>query len=228
MRVTKAELRLRLKLAADRITQMIDSGWTPHESQSIRSVYVGMFAQYNTANRNSFDDLYDIINYALDKVGIANRAENQRLYSLEFGQYQVDVSTEFTHDLEFYMATKQPNSSNVTNLTVQGDVNFLQTGGKSKVTQNIGFNPPEIVEALAKFKEAVGPSNEPHKAALIDIVDRGISDAKNPNATWQTIAVGLNGVQNIIRTTGAVPSAWNLVSGLFATHGVHLPALPAP
>lgn len=228
MRLAKEELRLRLQIAADRVKQMIDSGWTPQEGVTVASAYGDMFGSYNNANRNSFDDLYNIINSALDPVGIANKAHHQRLYSLEFSQYQVDVSTEFTHDLEFYMAAKQPNSENGTNLAVQGNVNFLQTGGTSTVTQNIGLDASEVTRLLQGLRDAVGSSDEHFKGAIVDLVDRGIHESKKPNVAWVAVANTLNGLQNLIRTTRAVPTAYNLVAGLFAAHGVHLPALPPP
>lgn len=228
MRVGKEELRFRLQMAADRVKQMIDSGWSPQGVETVASIYRDMFMLYNSANRNSFDDLYHAINSALDNVGVANKVERQRLYSLEFGQYQVDVSTEFTHDLEFYMAAKQPKSQNVTNLTLQGNINYLQTGGTSTVNQHIGLDASEVTRLLQSLKDAVGSSEEQFKDAIVDLVDRGIDQAKKPNVRWAAVANTLDGLQNLIRTTGAVPASYNFVAGLFASHGIHLPALPSP
>jgi hypothetical protein len=226
MRLAKEELRRRLEMAADRVKQMIDSGWTPQKGETVAHVYLDMFSQYNNMNRNSFDDLYNVVNSAFDNVGIGDKAKVQTLYSREFAQYQVDVSTEFTHDVEFYMATKQPYNSNVTNLTVQGDVSLLQTGGVSTITQNIGLQSAEVLDALQGLKDAVNATNQPYMDALNGLLDGAITEARKPDTKWDRVKKPLDGFQNLVRTGGAIPSAYNLLAGLAAAHGVHFPSLP--
>jgi flagellin-like hook-associated protein FlgL len=227
MREAKKELRHRLNMANERVRQMIDSGWVPKDAaERIDSVYRNMFSQENHWNRNAFNDLYAAIQGAHARVGIGPTLEEHQIYVLEFSQYNVDVATEFAHDLEFYMAAKQPNNGNVTNLTLQGDVNYLQTGGTANVVQNIGANAGEIVDALLKLKAAVNESSEKNASAIVDLIDKTIEETKKPNAVLGTAMKFLDGVQNLIRTTGAVPAAYNLLAAIVASHGGHLTPLP--
>lgn len=226
MRLGKDELRMRFEMAMTRVKQLIDSGWEPSAIASVRSAYLGMFAQHNHWNRDTHSDLTHAIESAPLFGGGNPTVQERNLYILEFSQYQVDISTEFIHELEFYVAAKQPKDSNITNLTLQGNVNFLQTGGTSKVTQNIGFNAIEVATLLEKLKSAVSESDEPFASALEDMADRALVETKKPDSTWVSVGKTLDGFQNLVRTTGAVPAAWKLVAGVAGAHGVHLPGLP--
>lgn len=227
MRTTQKELRARLESARDRVRTLIDSGWTPQNSLRVRDVYSNMFSRHNHWNRDSFTDLNDAIEHAHDTVGLAASTQQLNIYALEFGQYQVDVSTEFGHDLEFYMAAKQPNDSNVTNLTLQGNVGFIQTGGVSNVTQNIGSDVSHaLVDAMEQLRQAVERSNEQYAPAITDLVDNAITVSKGKNVTGEAIAKSLDGVQNLIRTTAAVPTAYNFLVAIAASHGIILHPLP--
>ena len=228
MREAKKELRHRLEMAAERVRQLINSGWSPQDVRMIETVYREMFSQLRHWNGNPYDDLYAAVRGAFEKVGLAPTPEGRQNWVLEYSQYLVDVSTELTHDLEFHMAAKQPNNQNVTNLNFQGNVNFLQTGGVANVTQHIGIDATEAVQLLRGLKDAVTASDEPFKAAIVELVDRGIDESTKSGAAWSTVASTLNGLQNLIRTAGAVPAAYNLLAGLLAAHGAHLPALPPP
>ncbi len=227
MREAKKELRLRLQMAADRVKQLIDSGWVPQGAERVDSVYRDMLSSANHWNRDSFSDLYGVVNGAFEKVGLAPTEEQYQIYALELSQYNVDVATEFTHDVEFHMAAKQPNNSSVTNLTLQGDVNYLQTGGTAHVVQNIGASTDEIVTALIKLRETVNASPEPHASALSALIDNAVEEAKKPSAVLGVAMRALDGFQNLVRTTGAVPAAYNLLAGVVASHGGHLAPLPS-
>jgi hypothetical protein len=199
--------------------------------ETVESVYLDMFQRYSGWNRNSFDDLYVAVERGLTHLGVAGgiapTREQDKIYVLEFSQYQVDVSTEFTHDLEFYMATRQPSNPASTTINLQGNVAFLQTGGTSQVTQYIGADLRQATEALQRLKTAATESNEKYAGTISDLVDEAIVVSGKEGATWQAVAKALDGVQNLIRTTGAVPAAWNLVVGIASAHGVALPHLPS-
>lgn len=193
MRLAKAELRTRLEMAATRVKQMIDSAWTPTTMDSVRSVYGNMFAQFNHWNRNTFDDLTSKVSGAFGTIGLPSAKQQHNIYCLEFSQYQVDVSTEFTHDLEFYMAAKQPDNPNSTTVRVEGNVNFLQTGGTSTVTQYIGSDLLQATDMLKQLRSAVAASDEKRAAAIDELVDKAIEVAGKDSATWPMVARALDG-----------------------------------
>lgn len=230
MQLAKHELRFRLNMASERVKQLIDSGWIPSDVQSARSVYADLFSKYNNWNRDPITDLVDVIENGLTLLGVAEgRAptkDQQNRFVLEFSHYQVEVFTEFVHDVEFYMATKDPGNANVTNLTLQGNINYLQTGGTAHVTQNIGIDSEQVVRALKALRASLDASDEPHVDELRSLVDSALTESKNPNVSWAVLSKSLDGFQNLVRTTGAVPAAWNLFASLGNSHGLHLPMLP--
>jgi hypothetical protein len=101
------ELRERIKLAAERVKQLIISGWTEAEMVNVRKVFLDCFGTFDRMDKDPQSDLYRAVEAAFESVGQHNPAQatmNHRRLS----EVQVQAATEFLSDLELYYAERHP------------------------------------------------------------------------------------------------------------------------
>lgn len=103
------ELRGRVTLAAGRVKQLIDSGWTADHTITVRKAFLDCFGMFDRMDKDPQSDLYNAVEGAFEKVGVHNPARatmNHRRLS----QVQVDTAEEFLSDLELYYAERHPSA----------------------------------------------------------------------------------------------------------------------
>ncbi|TAM65815.1 MAG: hypothetical protein EPN48_18275 [Microbacteriaceae bacterium] len=228
MRLAQEEMRARLEQASQRVEQMIDSGWVPNDGATVESLYCDMFAQFPDMKHDSFSDLYEHIDSAFGKVGLPPRVDKIQAYRRRLGDAQVEFSKEFATQLDAYMESKKTESqSNHTTVNVHGDVGNFQSGGVSHITQHFGAGLPDVVRALEDLKIAAKESGEPQASEIEQVIDAAIETARKPGATAVVVGTIVSGAQDMIRTAGAVPTAWNLLASLLTPFGLHLPQIPS-
>jgi hypothetical protein len=107
--MAEAELRERLRLAASRVKQLINSGWTTTEMVTVQSVYLGMFSKYDRMDKDPHSDLFHAVENAFELVGTHNPSQ-ATLNARRLSEVQVNAATEFLSDLEVYYGEKHPES----------------------------------------------------------------------------------------------------------------------
>ena len=229
MRLAQDEVRARSQIASQRIEQLIDSGWTPGDGRTVDSVYRDMFTNVPDYDRESFSDLYGYIDSAFDKVGLSSTLDQKNAYRRRLGQAQVDAAKEFTTHLDAHMDSKKGiPQNNHTTVNVHGPVGNLQSGGVSHITQHFGSNLDDVVRAIEQLKQTARDSNEPQADEIEQVLDAAVAAAQKPGAKPAVIGSIVRGAQDMIRTAGAVPAAWNVLTISLSPLGVHLPPMPTP
>lgn len=114
------ELRERIKLAADRVKQLIDSGWTADQMITVRKVFLDCFGTFDRWDKDPQTDLYHAVEGAFANVGQNNPAQATMNYR-RLSQVQVDTANEFLSDLELYYAQRHPSSHEPTAETAKAD-----------------------------------------------------------------------------------------------------------
>jgi hypothetical protein len=228
MRLAQDEVYARSEIASQRVEQLIDSGWAPENTKTVDSVYRDMFANFPDTDRDSFSDLYGYIDGAFDNVGLAASMNDKNQYRRRLGQAQVDAAKQFVAHLEAHMESRHPEQqNNQTTVNVHGNVGNFQSGGVSHITQHFGTDLADVVRALEALKNAAKGSAEPQLEEIEQVVDAAIDTAHKPGAKAASVGAIVRGAQDMIRTAGATPAAWNLLVVALSQVGVHLPPLPA-
>ncbi len=101
--MAQEEIRARAKLAADRIKQLIDSGWNPDLPSGVASAFNDMYSGFDDWRKEPSRDLTEAVECSFGAVG-RNDPEQARINALELGGTQVQTMNEHTSDLEFYYA----------------------------------------------------------------------------------------------------------------------------
>ncbi|MGA3037438.1 MAG: hypothetical protein ABSE64_08105 [Vulcanimicrobiaceae bacterium] len=97
------EVRARTLLAADRVKELVASGWRPENATGVRSAFYEMFAGFDHWEKDPSSDLYRAVEGAFDKVGVHDpqrTIDNVR----ELGAKQVQISNECMSDLDVFAA----------------------------------------------------------------------------------------------------------------------------
>ena len=118
--MASAELRARIKLAADRVRQLIDSGWAADQMTTVRKVFLDCFGTFDRWDKDPQTDLYHAVEGAFAQVGQDNPAQATMNYR-RLSQVQVDTANEFLSDLELYYAERHPSAPQVTPETATAD-----------------------------------------------------------------------------------------------------------
>jgi hypothetical protein len=118
--IAAGELRARIKLAADRVKQLIDSGWTADQMITVRKAFLDCFGLFDRMDKDAQSDLYHAVEAAFAEVGQNNPAQATTNYR-RLGQVQVDTVNEFLSDLELYYAASHPSAPQVTPETARAD-----------------------------------------------------------------------------------------------------------
>lgn len=227
MRLAQDEMYARSEIASKRVEQLIDSGWMPDNGKTVDSVYRDMFANFPDTDRESFSDLYAYIDGAFDNVGLAASTNDKNEYRRRLGQAQVDAAKQFVAHLEAHMDSKKfKEQSNLTTVNVHGNVGNFQSGGVSHITQHFGTDLADVVDALEHLKKAAKESGEPQADEIEEVVEAALAIAHKPDAKPAVVGAIIRGAQDMIRTAGATPAAWNLLVVALSQMGVHLPPLP--
>jgi len=114
------ELRERIKLAAERVKQLIDSGWTADQMTTVQKAFLDCFGMFDRWDKDPQTDLYHAVEGAFADLGQHNPAQatmNHRRLS----QVQVDTANEFLSDLDLYYAERHPSAPKPTAETVKAD-----------------------------------------------------------------------------------------------------------
>lgn len=114
------ELRKRIELAAERVKQLIDSGWNADQMITVRKVFLDCFGMFDRWDKDPQTDLYHAVEGAFTDLGLHNPAQ-ATLNHRRLSQVQVDTANEFLSDLELYYAGKHPSSPEPTPATTKAD-----------------------------------------------------------------------------------------------------------
>ena len=101
--MAQEELRERIQLAAERVRQLIRSGWTADQVITVRKVFLDCFGTFDRIDKDPQTDLYHAVEGAFGKVGVHNPAQ-ATMNHRDLSETQVQASTEFLSDLELYYA----------------------------------------------------------------------------------------------------------------------------
>ena len=101
------ELRERFQLAAERVKQLIRTGWTADQMITVRKVFLDCFGTFDRMDKDPQTDLYHAVEGAFGKVGVHNPAQ-ATMNHRQLSEVQVQASTEFLSDLELYYAEHHP------------------------------------------------------------------------------------------------------------------------
>jgi hypothetical protein len=114
------ELRARITLAADRVKELIDSGWAADQMTTVRKVFLDCFGTFDRWDKDPQTDLYHAVEGAFSQVGQNNPAQATMNYR-RLSQVQVDTANEFLSDLELYYAKGHPSAPQPTPETAKTD-----------------------------------------------------------------------------------------------------------
>jgi hypothetical protein len=100
------ELRERIKLASDRVKQLINAGWTTDQMITVQKVFLDCFGMFDRMDKDPQSDLYHAVESAFTKVGQYNPS-HATMNHRRLSEIQVQTATEFLSDLELYYAERQ-------------------------------------------------------------------------------------------------------------------------
>lgn len=104
LRMAEAELRERNKIAAERVKQLLDSGWRPENPTSVRAAFGDLFRDFDTWEKDPSLDLYRAVSAAFNEVA-RNDPSDALIHERRLGEVQVQAVNEYVSDLEVYSAT---------------------------------------------------------------------------------------------------------------------------
>lgn len=101
LRMAQQEIRERHVLAAQRVKQLLDSGWNPESIEAIHHAFVDMFAGFDHWKKDPSSDLYHVVEASFGQVG---RSEPAKVieHKRALGEAQVEAANEAISDLNMY------------------------------------------------------------------------------------------------------------------------------
>jgi hypothetical protein len=109
------ELRARITIAADRVKQLINAGWTADQMVTVRNVFLECFGTFDRMDKDPQSDLYRAVEAAFTEVGAPYDTPQAIVNARRLSEVQVQASTEFLSDLELYYAERHPTTVVPTN-----------------------------------------------------------------------------------------------------------------
>jgi hypothetical protein len=103
LRMAEDEVRARSAIATQRVKELLDSGWVPENSTSVRQAYGDMYVGFNDWQKDPSSDLYPAVEASFGKVGINDKAASIE-YVRRLGAVQVQAAAEAMSDLDVYAA----------------------------------------------------------------------------------------------------------------------------
>jgi hypothetical protein len=104
LRIAETEMRARNEIAAQRIKQLLESGWKPTAPRTVTGAFIEMFTGFDDWQKDPSRDLYDKVSASFGNVGV-HSPENETRNIRRLSQVQVQASNEQMSDLEVYAAT---------------------------------------------------------------------------------------------------------------------------
>jgi hypothetical protein len=103
LRMAETEVRARAELAANRVRDLLDSGWVPGLPSSVRSAFGEMYSGFDDWQKDPSSDLYQAVEASFGSVGVS-APESAIEFARRLGAVQVQASNEWTSDLDVYAA----------------------------------------------------------------------------------------------------------------------------
>lgn len=107
--MAERELRARIDLAASRIKQLIDSGWSATEMFTVDKTFLDLFGTFDRWDKDPQSDLYHAVENAFGDVGSYNPTQ-ATINKRRLGDVQVQAATEALSDLQVYYGEKRPSA----------------------------------------------------------------------------------------------------------------------
>lgn len=105
--LAESELRSRIKLAADRVKQLIKSGWTATQMVTVRKAFLDCFGTFDRMDKDPQSDLYHAVEAAFGEAGTRNPPQ-ATMNARRLSEVQVQTATECLSDLELEYAAQNP------------------------------------------------------------------------------------------------------------------------
>lgn len=103
LRMAEDEVRARSAIATQRVKDLLDSGWVPENSTSVRQAYSDMYGGFNDWQKDPSSDLYPAVETSFGSVGVHDKATSVE-YVRRLGAVQVQAAAEAMSDLDVYAA----------------------------------------------------------------------------------------------------------------------------
>jgi hypothetical protein len=164
LRMAETEVRARAALAADRVKNLLDSGWRPENPTSVRGAFLDMFARFDHWQKDPSSDLYQIVEGAFGEVGV-HAPDKVVEHARRLGTVQVQASEEWMSDLDCYATKYVDFSSLVPNVSegleegksdIAGVIVFKGPWKYDVFISHASDDKPTLVKALAEALSAKG------------------------------------------------------------------------
>jgi uncharacterized protein (TIGR02391 family) len=155
--LAETELRDRIRLAATRVKQLIDSGWTADQQDTVRNAFLNCFALADGMDKDPQQDLYRYVDSAHSFIGAPDDVQTTRNVR-RLSRVQVNTATECLSDLEVYYAVNHPgtptSSPEADKTAVLENVSrFTEAQEKRERAAFLNLLHPKIAEASIRHYE---------------------------------------------------------------------------
>lgn len=215
------EMIRRNKTAASCVMTILESGWTPSAMETVDSVFVDCFNNFDGMERDSFSDLQRCFDQACQGIGNSPNQKASDDFGRRLGAVQVAAAKESTATLKVY---RMKSSGHQFNITGHTPVVQVGDGNIASVSQTFGPDVLELVKALRALREeAAGMVNG---QVLADLTGSAEEEIGRSGVVTSKVKSMLVAVAQTVQTIGAIPSSYPLLTAAAHAVGITLPSLP--
>lgn len=172
--LAETELRQRIELAASRVKQLINSGWTADPMNSVRKAFLDCFGFFDDMEKDPQSDLYRAVEAAFGYVQESDSPKRTKNYK-RLSRVQVDTATACLSDLEVYYGERHPDTpapspESDKSAVVESVSQFTEAELQRKQAAFVNLLHPKVIEVSLRFYQS-GDFREAVLNAVLALTD---------------------------------------------------------